>query len=985
MAITPTYPGVYIEELPSPIHTIVGVATSITAFVGYTARGIDNRAEQILSFSDYERQFGGIDPQSEVSYSVQQFFANGGAQAYVVRSPRPGAIKASVTFSNLTFTALSSGAWANGRLLVDVDYIGVDQSAATGEPSAFNLTITNLEDGTVETFPSVSLNNNKSSYVVPVVNDFDTGSQLVNITSASPANSPPDQTGLVGAPANIGAVTVAVGGTPLAGTLAPTPNQAAVTGSGTQFQQALHIGQSLMFAGDQTRSTYGVAAITDNAHLTLTAPYTGTTTAITGTLLAGTVALTQNAAAVVGTATHFTQALQVGQFLAFSAATPSIPYRIAAIADDTHLTLALPYSGATAASETATMWNAAPGQDFSLALGTPLAGAVSPTPTQTAVTGSGTHFTQTLQVGQSIVFAADGTGATYGVAAITDDTHLTLTAPYAGTTTAVTGTFLTGTVALTQNAAAVGGTGTHFTQALQVGQYLAFSAATPSIPYRIAAITDDTHLTLAAPYSGATVASTTATMWGASANNDFGIALSTSAPLPPPMPLPLDIKVFAKSGTIPQTVAGLAAQLQQTINAVLAIKWPGASVSCSVYIPTGGTTQSLRIVGTFPGMAGQVGNNDAVIAITAPSATSQLVDASTILGLGSGAKANVAHYTLGTGNPPDASHPFGSQTASVAGIDGALPLKLPGNTEIIGDQLAFTGIYALLKVDLFNLLCIPDATRAAPGNPNALDSNIDPNAIYGAAITLCEQRRAMLLVDPPPPVNNVAMAVDWKTAQLAVHSPNSAAYFPRLRLPDPANNYQLRTFAPSGVVAGLYARVDGARGVWKAPAGTEATLTGVQAAVYKLADPENGVLNPLGLNCFRIFPIYGAVSWGARTLVGSDAEASQWKYVPVRRLALYIEETLYRSTKWAVFEPNDEPLWAQLRLNIGAFMHNLFQQGAFQGSSPSTAYLVKCDKDTTTQNDIDAGVVNILVGFAPLKPAEFVVIQIQQLAGQLQT
>src|SRR5215469_2414928 len=185
MAIAPTYPGVYIEELPSPVHTIAGVATSITAFVGYTGRGIDNRAQQIFSFPAYERQFGGIDPQSEVSYAVQQFFANGGAQACVVRVPRAGAVAASVTFSNLVFAALSSGAWANGNLLIDVDYNGVDQSAATGDPSAFNLTITNLEDGTVETFPSVSLNFNKSSYVLPVVNDPDTGSQLVNATLAA--------------------------------------------------------------------------------------------------------------------------------------------------------------------------------------------------------------------------------------------------------------------------------------------------------------------------------------------------------------------------------------------------------------------------------------------------------------------------------------------------------------------------------------------------------------------------------------------------------------------------------------------------------------------------------------------------------------------------------------------------------------------------------------------------------------------------------
>jgi phage tail sheath protein FI len=165
----------------------------------------------------------------------------------------------------------------------------------------------------------------------------------------------------------------------------------------------------------------------------------------------------------------------------------------------------------------------------------------------------------------------------------------------------------------------------------------------------------------------------------------------------------------------------------------------------------------------------------------------------------------------------------------------------------------------------------------------------------------------------------------------------------------------------------------------------EATLNGVQGQVYTLTDLENGSLNKLGLNCSRTFPIYGNVGWGARTLVGSDDEGSEWKYVPVRRTALYIEESLFRGTKWVVFEPNDEPLWAQIRLNVGAFMHDLYRQGAFQGKTPNQAYLVKCDGETTTQTDINKGIVNILVAFAPLKPAEFVVITIQQLAGQIQT
>jgi uncharacterized protein len=206
-----------------------------------------------------------------------------------------------------------------------------------------------------------------------------------------------------------------------------------------------------------------------------------------------------------------------------------------------------------------------------------------------------------------------------------------------------------------------------------------------------------------------------------------------------------------------------------------------------------------------------------------------------------------------------------------------------------------------------------------------------------------------------------------------------------VKIADPLDNGRLRSFGASGTIAGLFARTDSARGVWKAPAGTEATLRNVAVLEDVLTDPENGTLNPLGINCLRNFPIFGPVSWGARTLDGADQQASEWKYVPVRRIALFLEESLYRGTKWVVFEPNDEPLWAQIRLNIGAFMQNLFRQGAFQGQTPRDAYFVKCDKETTTQTDINSGIVNIVVGFAPLKPAEFVVIKIQQLAGQIAT
>ncbi|WP_017296912.1 phage tail sheath family protein [Nodosilinea nodulosa] len=288
------------------------------------------------------------------------------------------------------------------------------------------------------------------------------------------------------------------------------------------------------------------------------------------------------------------------------------------------------------------------------------------------------------------------------------------------------------------------------------------------------------------------------------------------------------------------------------------------------------------------------------------------------------------------------------------------------------------GLYALEQADLFNLLCIP---------PYLTTGDVDTDVVTAAAV-YCETRRAMLLIDPPSDWTSKTVArseIQDPVANLGTQSKNAAVFFPRIRQANPLRENQLEEFVPCGVVAGIFARTDAQRGVWKAPAGLEATLTGVTALSVNLTDAENGELNPLGVNCLRSFPGVGRVIWGSRTLQGSDRLASEWKYIPVRRLALFLEESLYRGTQWVVFEPNDEPLWAQIRLNIGAFMNNLFRQGAFQGRTPREAYFVKCDRETTTQNDIDRGIVNIVVGFAPLKPAEFVIIKFQQIAGNIAT
>jgi hypothetical protein len=319
---------------------------------------------------------------------------------------------------------------------------------------------------------------------------------------------------------------------------------------------------------------------------------------------------------------------------------------------------------------------------------------------------------------------------------------------------------------------------------------------------------------------------------------------------------------------------------------------------------------------------------------------------------------NVQYYSVGTGGTTG----FQTPAASLASEGTAPQISDYDNAYEIIDK----------EVDLFNLMILPpDANPAQPMSD-----------LWGAASVFCQKRRAFLLMDAPGNWTNAQTASnEVDNLRIGLIKDYSALFFPRITIND---NGLKKNIGASGAIAGLMARIDGSRGVWKAPAGTEAALMGILGLEYKFSDNENGILNPRAINTLRVFP-NGIVNWGARTMDGDDDFQSEYKYIPVRRLALFIEESLYRGTQWVVFEPNDEPLWSQIRLNVGAFMNRLFKQGAFQGATPKEAYLVKCDSEATTQTDINLGIVNILVGFAPLKPAEFVFIKIQQLAGQIET
>lgn len=413
----------------------------------------------------------------------------------------------------------------------------------------------------------------------------------------------------------------------------------------------------------------------------------------------------------------------------------------------------------------------------------------------------------------------------------------------------------------------------------------------------------------------------------------------------------------------PANLADLATVLQQQLAAIAEI-----SDAVVTQVSGAGVTASLQVsaVSSTP---------EAAVTFSGP-----LADALEL----SGATGNVQQYALGGTAahaqvvPTVFSSPF---TTNVGGDGGQ-----PDATALLGDQGKKTGMYALENAPGFNILCLPDVMNL---------SDTEAFAVISAAETYCQGKWAFLIVDVPQnPGGGVAQPAlresltgiqTWMAANSTLRSSYAALYYPRPQIPDPLIGFRLRPVASSGTLAGLFAQTDGTRGVWKAPAGTAAVLTNVSALAYVLNDSENGVLNPLGINCLRSLPIYGNVCWGARTLNGADQLESQWKYIPVRRLANYIEASLYQGIQWVVFEPNAEPLWSQIRLNIGTFMQQLFEQGAFQGTTPNSAYFVKCDSETTTQADIDQGVVNIIVGFAPLFPAEFVILQIQQIAGQLTT
>ena len=269
------------------------------------------------------------------------------------------------------------------------------------------------------------------------------------------------------------------------------------------------------------------------------------------------------------------------------------------------------------------------------------------------------------------------------------------------------------------------------------------------------------------------------------------------------------------------------------------------------------------------------------------------------------------------------------------------------------------------QADPFNLICVPGLSDAA-------------------SIAMLQARasaRGAFLIADGGKTDTVASVIAALAGKTGPDARNSALYFPWVLAPDSLDGNAVRAFPPSGFAAGVFSRLDRERGVWKAPAGEGANLIGASDLAVHVDDAGNEQLIVHGVNGLRRFTDRSPLIFGARTLAGDDSGGSEWKYIPVRRLALFLEQSLQAGLQWVVFEPNGEPLWAQVRTDISTFLLTLFRQGAFLGSRASEAYFVRCDRTTMTQADIDRGILNIVIGFAAQKPSEFVILTLSQLTA----
>lgn len=931
MPISPTYPGVYIQELPSGVHTITGASTSNTAFVDFFARGPVGKAQLLSSFTDFENYFGGLDKRSEASYQIMQYYLNGGQTSYVVRVVPASSVTADVDLREQNIV-MPNAATLGG---------GMQQQFTATIDGGVTWTVTS----TASTDKAVigSIDPASGIYTAPAVVASEITVSVWAQSSACCKNKPFATVTLI-------PVEVTVTGA----------DSAAGPGQQIQFRAAV--------AGASDQRVKWYLASPSNPNVPVSDPKYGTIDgnglysapgAVTSQLPAVVVAISVIPPPPAAPAASSSSTSSGSSSSTSSSAPPlpstagSAPLTIKAI----HVTAATGTIG-TNQSVLLTAWTAASVSPSSISWQTAAGSCPSASGSSSSSSSSSSSDSSTSSGSSSSSGPAAPTGQTFCFSP-TAAGKFAITATANGASDCATVTVsqqYTVTISVNVPADADGN------YDVEVGNSLEFSATTLGDP-------------------------SNAVTWTASAGtiDDQGV-YTAPASLPSPVS-DLQVIVTAVSANDQNTPP-------QQATFTISVNPPKSRFRVKAMSP-GVWGNLLRATAIMPRLFNPA-SPTFTLSIQETDGNGNVLKGETFSSLS--ADPNSANYCVSVVNEE-------STLVDLVdfGTDFAMPFLVPWNSGNLTSGSAYqnltggedgawdatTGEFAnalmaavtddssplsYLAPDIFNILCLP-AT-----------ANLDPNAagqVMTAAQTYCAAKRAFYIVDIPnsQAISSPQAMSNWFENNLPYLGHDCAAvYYPRVQLPDPLNDYRMRECGYSGSMAGLYASTDFARGTWKAPAGTQIPLAGA-TPVYVMKDTDNGVLNPLGINAIRSFPVYGILSWGARTLRGADELADQWKYIPVRRMAYYIENSLYAGLTWAVFEPNDTPLWSSIVLNVNAFMNSLFRQGAFQGSSPKDAYFVKCDASTTSQYDIDRGVVNVIVGFAPLKPAEFVIVQIQQIAA----
>ncbi len=967
-----TYPGVYIEELSSGVHTITGVATSIAAFVGWAPMGPTTEATMVESFAEYQALFGGLDARSLLGYAVNQFFTNGGQQAYIIRLVWDGELAgAPGTFPVPAATAVAAGVGsASAAISASVGTIvSPAVTLSVGAPVLQSIAIApgNLPPiplGATPAFTATGINSDGSQSTLATPQWTSSDTDVIAFTSGGTTLAKASGTavltatsGLISAsiavtvtPAALSSVTVAPAG-PL--TLALGQAQPATGGPLGPTQQ---LTATANYSNGTTQDVTAIATWASDAAATVANPAAGLviagTTPGTANIAAACLGVTSTAVAVTVSPTAAVTAVQVQQ------AGPVLP-----VGKTLNLSAIATFSDSPTPSTIGGTWTTSNAAVASVA-GNVVTGAAPGVATLTFSDGSGHTASTTVTVTNATLASISLTPVNASVAKGLTLQLKALGIYSNGTTADVTtsAAWSSGSADATVDPATGIVTGVNVDAAVTITASLFGLAPTVNV-----AVTAPVLQSIAVTPAGPTTILPAQTQQF-TATGTFSDGTTQ------------DVSTTAKwssssAGVATINTTGLAAAQAAGGSLTLFAKNPGVwgnGLSVSITpSPTAGRF-GLLVQQTLPD-----GTLKTLESYTGLSVTS--TDAFYVVTVIDNDSNYISFINPETGLPVA---PTATPTATTSpivlagGADGSvLTPSTDGNFEIALTGDATKGVFLLDRVDIFNLLCVPAETSPA------------------AITTLqqyCATKRAFYIVDSWQLATTSGLQTSGPAGSSAgpitgQYATNAAFYFPWVEAPDPLAGNRPTLFPPCGFVAGIYAATDATRGVWKAPAGIDASLTGVTGLQYTLTDAENGQLNIQAINCLREFKVYGDVVWGARTLQGNDQTGSEWKYVPIRRLALYIESSLYNGTQWVVFEPNDETLWGQIRLNVGAFMQQLFLQGAFQGTSPQQAYFVKCDAENNPQASIDQGIVNILVGFAPLYPAEFVVIQIQQMAGQLAT